>query len=61
MLSPDCYFSLEDVHALIDGVIEEDIYGSSEAQLDCLLPTGIYIVLVVNRWATVQQAKQVCV
>lgn len=38
---------------------EEDVYGSADVLLDCLLPTGIYISLRVDRWNTVAQVKQV--
>lgn len=52
--------SLEDVDSLISSNYqEEDIYGTTDVQLDCLLPTGVYIPLRVDRWTSVRQVKEV--
>ncbi|XP_067951627.1 phosphatidylinositol 4,5-bisphosphate 3-kinase catalytic subunit delta isoform-like isoform X2 [Watersipora subatra] len=51
--------SIGDVDTLISkGARDDDIYGTNDVQLDCLLPTGIYIQLTVNRWNTVNQVKE---
>ena len=62
MLSLLQYFSIADVEALISTDVadyEEDIYDTTDVELDCLLPTGIYIPLYVDRWITVREVKQV--
>ena len=62
MLSLLQFFSIADVEALISTDVadyEEDIYDTTDVELDCLLPTGIYIPLYVDRWITVREVKQV--